>query len=81
MELFCSNRLCIDTVMMAFTGQSENLHIFAELFPLDNLYLAGKNSFAGQGHAVLLWGHPARNKQKQCMLGYGWESPPNMAVQ
>ena len=42
MELFCSNRLCIDTVMMAFTGQSENLHILAELFPLDNLYLEGK---------------------------------------
>ena len=37
--------------------------------------------FCVWGHAGLLWGHPAKNKQKQCMLVYGWEFPPNMAVQ
>ena len=44
-------------------------------------YLAGKNPLAGRVHAGYRWGCPARNKQKQCMLGYGLEFPPNMAVQ
>ena len=35
----CSNRMRMSTVTMAFTGQSQNLHIIAVLIPLDYLYL------------------------------------------
>ena len=38
----CSNRLCICTVTMAFTGLSRNLHILAGIFSIENLCLAGK---------------------------------------
>ena len=41
-ESVCSNRLCMCTVTMAFTGLSRNLHIMAGIFLLDNPSLAGK---------------------------------------
>ena len=41
-ESVCANRLCIGTAPMAVTGQSENVHVLAGIFSLDNLYLAGK---------------------------------------
>ena len=41
-ESVCSNRLCMCTVTMAFTGQPINLHNMAGISSMDNLYLAGK---------------------------------------
>ena len=36
---------------MAFTGQSENVHILAGMFSLDILYLEGKCPFADEEHS------------------------------
>ena len=74
--LVCSHRLYMCTVTRAFACRSKTLHIMVGIFSLDNLYLAGKIS------ALIseLWGHPTRNKQKQGMLGYGWEFPLYKAV-
>ena len=73
MHVQCANGLYI-------TGHSRNLHIFAEIFSMDKLYLAGKTPLLVGDMLVNFGFLAARNKQKQCMLGSGWEFPPNMAV-
>ena len=68
-------RLCmaIDIVMMTSNGQTSNFHVMVAIgiFLLDNLYFSTLGThYAGEEHVGHLWRHPARNKQKQCMLGY-----------
>ena len=72
---------CTGTVTMAFTGQSENVHILAGIFRMNNLYLVGIKPFCWSGTCWLPLGSSCQKQAKQCMLGYGWEIPPNMAVQ
>ena len=64
---------------MASSGQTQYFNIMAVISSLDNLYLAGK-PLCWLSMLVNFGGHPARNMQKQCMLGYGWEFQSKMAV-
>ena len=43
-------RLYVSFVTVVSTGQPQSLHIMAEIFLMDNLYLTG------QGHAMLILG-------------------------
>ena len=46
---------------------------------MDGPYLAGKTPLL-VGDILVDFGGNLAQTQKQCMLGYGWEFPPNMAV-
>ena len=46
---------------------------------VDNLCLTGKTPLLVRDMLVNFGGHPARNMQKQCILGYGWEFQSKMA--
>ena len=49
------------TVIMTFTGQSENLHILAGMFQMDNLYLAGKTPVLVRDMLGNILGYHLRN--------------------
>ena len=43
------------TVTMAFDGQSKDLHIIADIFSLDDVYLAGKSPLLVRNKLLNLW--------------------------
>ena len=55
------------TVTMTFIGQSENVHILAGIFSLDNLYSTRKTPLLVRVNCGDIL--PETNNQEQCMLG------------
>ena len=47
---------------IAFTGQSENIHILAGMFPSNNLYVAGKKTYAAGRRKIFVQGVGGRFK-------------------